>query len=715
VSTHGDQRSTPLAEALTALRAAVAETPLPLALPSADRAGTTRDTLVAQLDDYLIPRLARLDAPLLVVVGGSTGAGKSTLINSLVEAPVSAAGVLRPTTRAPVLVSNPSDAPWFRRQNVLPGLARTTSAAKNPNSIQLVAAPALVPGLALLDAPDIDSVVDANRLLASQLLAAADLWLFVTTAARYADAVPWELLTVARERGAAIALLLDRVPPAAGDEIAAHFGEMLAAHGFGGAPLFVVPETAIDGQGLLPDRVVAPLRGWLAELARDAEARAAVVRQTVAGAVAALGPAVDGLATAADEQVTAAQALTDRVRSAYRSALSTVEHGVRDGTLLRGEVLARWQEFVGTGQLLATLQARIGRLRDRITAAITGRPAPGGELKAALESSLTSLIRGSAADAAEQSAFAWQAHPAGAALLAAARESGVDLARPSADLAEQADRLIRDWQRGVLDLVRTQAANKRTTARVAAYAVNATGLLVMVGVFASTAFIPTGAEVAVGAGTTIAAQKVLEAIFGDQAIRDLAIKARDDLLARVTALLDTEEERFGVRLAAVQPSTEPARRLRSAARAVAKAARGAGLTPPRKPALGPQEVGEADLDPTLDGGESGADLGSDEPETEAVVPSAGTPTRSRSARPRQKAVPATADTTAKARGAKTARAVAKATGRAAKAASPKAADPAPAAPETGAAPAGETTRSTPRKAAGKRKPGTDAEPDRRAS
>ena len=51
------------------------------------------------------------------------------------------------------------------------------------------------PGLAILDAPDIDSVVAENRQLAAQLLAAADLWLFVTSAARYADAVPWDFLS----------------------------------------------------------------------------------------------------------------------------------------------------------------------------------------------------------------------------------------------------------------------------------------------------------------------------------------------------------------------------------------------------------------------------------------------------------------------------------------------------------------------------------------
>jgi hypothetical protein len=590
----------PLAEALTALRAAVAGASYPLDLPSAARASSARDALARQLDDYLLPRLARLDAPLLVVVGGSTGAGKSTLVNSLVEAPVSAAGVLRPTTRAPVLVCHPSDAPWFRRATLLPGLVRTHSAprarpgeasgtaaspaAVAPESLQVVAAPALAPGLALLDAPDIDSVVDSNRALAVQLLAAADLWLFVTSAARYADAVPWELLTTARDRGTAIALLLDRVPPGAGDEITAHFTDMLAGHGFGGAPLFVVPEITVDGQGLLPGRVVAPLRSWLAELARDAEGRAAVVRQTIAGALASAVQVVTGLAAAADDQVAAASALTSRVRTAYGSALATVEGGVSDGALLRGEVLARWQEFVGTGELFAALQARIGRLRDRLTAAVTGRVGPGRELKAALESSLAALIVGAATDAAESAASAWQSERGGTELLARFRGTA-DLGRPGDDLAWRAERLVREWQRGVLQLVRTGATGKRATARLAAYAVNATGLLVMIGVFASTAMVPTGVEMAVAGGTTVAAQKVLEALFGDQAIRDLAAKAREDLLIRVRDLLDDEEQRFHDLVAAAGLHEEPAERLRAAADAVSRAAAHAALIPSTLPAL----------------------------------------------------------------------------------------------------------------------------------
>ena len=42
-----------------------------------------RSELAGQIGDYLLPRLRQMDAPLLMVVGGSTGAGKSTLVNSL--------------------------------------------------------------------------------------------------------------------------------------------------------------------------------------------------------------------------------------------------------------------------------------------------------------------------------------------------------------------------------------------------------------------------------------------------------------------------------------------------------------------------------------------------------------------------------------------------------------------------------------------------------
>ena len=115
-------------------------------------------------------------------------------------------------------------------------------------------------------------------------------------------------------------------------------------------------------------------------------------------------PAVDELADAADEQVAAADGAGRAGHGPRTGAPSrTVEQGLQDGRLLRGEVLARWQEFVGTGELMRTLQARIGRLRDRVVAAVTGRPAPGRELRRRASSrSWSRCCAGVAAEAAEQ-------------------------------------------------------------------------------------------------------------------------------------------------------------------------------------------------------------------------------------------------------------------------------------------------------------------------
>ena len=117
-------------------------TALPLDVPGRPSAETARRRLLAQLDDYVLPRLRSLDAPLLAVVGGSTGAGKSTLVNSVVGAQVSRAGVLRPTTTSPVLVHHPDDAAWFEDDRILPGLARVTgldTGGDQPGTVRLAA------------------------------------------------------------------------------------------------------------------------------------------------------------------------------------------------------------------------------------------------------------------------------------------------------------------------------------------------------------------------------------------------------------------------------------------------------------------------------------------------------------------------------------------------------------------------------------------------
>ena len=547
--------------ALGVLRDQLAVLPLGLATAERDAARATARGLVEQIEDYLLPRLANLDAPLLTVVGGSTGAGKSTLVNSLVGAAVTTAGVLRPTTRAPVLTCAPSDLPFFADDRVLPGLPRVTGSSGGPGTLQVAPRGELPPGLAVLDAPDVDSVVATNRELAAQLLAAADLWIFVTTAARYADAVPWDLLRTAQERGTALAVVLDRVPPGAAAEIAPDLAGMLQRAGLSTARLFVVEERELD-DGRLPEDQVAPLRSWLHELAADQGARAAVVRQTLTGALDSVAQRVAGVVTVVEEQQRAAGELRSAAGAAYAAAYDAVDDGVRGGSLLRGEVLARWQEYVGTGEWMRSLRGQVSRLRDRVVGAVTGRPAPEHELQGALESSVELLVRAEAERAAERTVTAWRALPGGAALLGGAER---ELEQVSPDFPDAAAAQVRDWQGAVLGLVRSEGADKRSRARALSWGVNGIGAAVMVGVFAQTGGL-TGGEIAVAGGTSAVGQRVLEAVFGDSAVRSLAARARADLQARVDALLRYEQDRFDALVAAAAPPPQAAEHLRNAVR-----------------------------------------------------------------------------------------------------------------------------------------------------
>ncbi len=553
--------ASPLTIALTDLRDALASVRLPLPLPrAAELTGLSRD-FSKQLDDYVLPRLQRIEAPLLAVVGGSTGAGKSTLVNSLIGRVVTKPGVIRPTTRSPVLVYHPDDARWFADERILPGLIRSNASSDDTRSLHLVPEPTLPRGLAVLDAPDIDSVVVENRRLAAQLLSAADLWLFVTSAARYADAVPWDYLASAVDRSAAVAVVVDRVPPAAMAEVPPHLGQMMTERGLASSPLFAVPETTTDADGLLPDAAVAPIRGWLAALAADQNTRARVVMQTLDGAIGSLTRQAPDIAQAVDDQLEALEQLRSDANASYQEAVRTVNVQSADGTLLRGEVLARWHDFVGTGEFFRALEQKIGWLRDRIWAAIKGEPKGASDVAVAVESGLEALLREEGEKAAERAEAAWRANPAGRMLL---DRAGADLRRVSEDYPSRAARAIRAWQGDVMELVSDEGSGRRTKARIAAFGVNGVGVALMLVAFAHTGGL-VGAEVGVAGGTAVLAQRVLEAVFGDDAVRRLAKKAKDDLDARVEGLLAGELSRFHAALDAVGIDPPVAERIRTAA------------------------------------------------------------------------------------------------------------------------------------------------------
>jgi hypothetical protein len=554
---------------LESLRDALGQVRMPLLVAGSDAARGLAGRFTNQLDDYVLPRLRDADAPLLAVVGGSTGSGKSTLVNRLVGRPVTTPGVLRPTTRHPVLVHNPADTDWFSSDHILPRLPRITGGTSLAGTddvfgLRLVADDHIPAGLGLLDAPDLDSVSQTNREMAGMLMAAADLWFFVTTASRYADAVPWAALRAAVDRNAAVVIVLNRVPAEAMAEVTAHVRQMLAAERLGNAPLFVIAESPLV-DGMLPADRTAELQSWVGNLVADAATRAAVARRTVDGAVGQIAADMPVITNAVAEQVNTAAELRTAVDGAYAQAVDDLEDAASDGSLMRGEVLARWQEFVGTGQLLKRLEEGVGRLRDRITAAVRGEPAPPERVTEAIESGLASLLVDSANDAARRADRAWSQDPAGRALL-----GGADLARASADIHERSAALVRAWQDDLLEMIRSEGADKRQTARVMAYGVNAVSLALMVAVFSATGGL-SGAEIGIAGGATVLAQKLLEAVFGEDGVRRMSKAALEKLKLRVEGLMDEEKARFTSRLDALDLDPELPARLQAATVAVQQA------------------------------------------------------------------------------------------------------------------------------------------------
>ncbi|MEU1933769.1 dynamin family protein [Streptomyces coeruleorubidus] len=418
-----------LLNALSALRDRVAAARFPLPLAGAPRARASRDELLAQLDDYLVPRLRDPEAPLLAVVGGSTGAGKSTLVNSLVGRRVSEAGVLRPTTRTPVLVCHPEDHHWFSGMRVLPDLTRVWVAQQDPTDdlllpgenparvLRVETAETLPPGLALLDAPDIDSLVSDNRVLAAELICAADIWIMVTTAARYADAVPWHMLRTAKEYDVTLVTVLDRVPHQVVAEVSRQYGALLTKAGLGQVPRFTVPELPESawGGGLLPASAVAQLRTWLVHQVQDPAARQQVMARTAHGVLDSLKSRMPELAGAAAAQYAAALRLTAAVDGAYDSEHTRVRGRLQAGAVLAGDALKRWRAF--------PLDCTAGELLD------------------ALVESLSTLLLCAVTAADERIDDAWRREPAAAAPGLADREPAAESAEHRIGLA------VRRWRR----------------------------------------------------------------------------------------------------------------------------------------------------------------------------------------------------------------------------------------------------------------------------
>lgn len=499
---------------------------------------------------YLLPRLRDPEAPLLVVVFGPTGAGKSTLVNSLAGSTVSEPGALRPTTRRPVV--------WCHQANA------ARAAAIDGDPIVVADDHPLLEHLTLVDTPDLDSYMAEHKEMAEAVLRIADAAVFVTTPQRYADAVPWTVVADLVARRMPLVVVANRLGRRSSGAVA-DLTSLLRSHGMAEARtdmVIQIQEHRLRVDGRLPRSAVERVRERLAELGSE---RDAVIARTVEGAVAAVVSDARVTARHVAEQRTEGEALWEVARNAFAGQVEELTLHIERGELVRGEVVARWQRMLGVTDLAALVTRGVARVRDIMRGGDPVESDQVAKVGSEARNELVDLTTVRAQRAVTAAVTAWEIEPGARALISP------ELRRMAIRLEDDVRFEVDEWLAGIVTMLHEQGRPRYRVARMASVGINGAATLLLLGVFASTGGI-TGAEVGVAAGAAAAQQTVLEHLFGSAAASTLARRARSDLITRLTRVLDTEALRFRAAIDAAVDPTDRAERLLSSATAVERAA-----------------------------------------------------------------------------------------------------------------------------------------------
>jgi hypothetical protein len=523
---------------------------------AADALRIERDRLV-RLVRGVQARTAEPRAPLLVVVGGGTGAGKSTTVNSLARRQVATTGVVRPTTRVPTLACHPDDRAWFVDERILPDLVRVPQEAVDPTGaepelagrqLRLAVSAELPLGVALLDTPDIDSVALANHVLADESLDAADAWVWLATSRSYADEVGMTYLRRASARQALTAVAITQVRPHERDEVLADVDRLLHAERVTTDARLEIPYATV-AEGQLPEESIAALRGWLQALA-PTDRRVQVRVNALAGLRAAVPAELAGLVAAAERELEVADRLTRSVVARFTAVSSHLGTELDAGLSLRSEVLDRWHQLVGANETLSRVQSTANQIASVLRAKL-GQPTRDDTRQVQVEvaDELTRTVIRLLEGAARAARNDLEAEPQGRDVL----DRTPELRRDREGRHLEVRRLVADWEAGVAEQVEQVGAPRKLQARRTTTAINAVATSAILVLFALSGGI-TGGEVGIAAAAAGASQWLLLKLFGERNLRQLLTEIREDLLRRIDRLAGEEAERFLGAIAAAAPS-----------------------------------------------------------------------------------------------------------------------------------------------------------------
>ncbi len=188
----------------------------------------------------------------VVILGGATGVGKSSLFNALVGIGLSPVAVRRPTTTTAVACVWEADRlaearPLLDRLGVEERQQLTRDSALDRSAVRDPLA-----GLVLVDLPDHDSAVREHQAEVDQAVGLADVLVWVTDPQKYADASWHDRYLKALAHHADIMLIVlnqtDRLPAEAVAECTADLIRLVEEDGLTGVP--VIPVSARTRQGL---------------------------------------------------------------------------------------------------------------------------------------------------------------------------------------------------------------------------------------------------------------------------------------------------------------------------------------------------------------------------------------------------------------------------------------------------------------------------------
>jgi hypothetical protein len=294
----------------------------PVAVGDGAEARLAGDT-IDRLEAHTLPRLDGPSAPPTVAVSGLTGVGKSTLVNALAGADLCAVGAIRPTTVNPQVV----------------------------DATTLTEPPPLLEALTLVDLPPGPG---------DDLARNADLHLFVTSPARYADAEGWDHLARLTSRAIPTWVVLTRVT-GEDDVVIEDLRQRLDEAGLE-LPLLALP----DGTG--PDAV--------AGLAERLDAYAVSPSATDSSdRITAMVDQADAVAAGLRRLDAADDTLVTAVDSAYGPVVTVaVELARPDGSVDRLDAAADrpWDEVVD--RLALVLTHRIGAAAEAAATEWSGDP-----------------------------------------------------------------------------------------------------------------------------------------------------------------------------------------------------------------------------------------------------------------------------------------------------------------------------------------------------